>query len=62
MQNGEFFTEHGGGELHYIPALNARSDHVKTLADLVEQHTAGWSNAAADPASRERAISMGASS
>lgn len=62
MQNDEFFTENGGGELRYIPALNARSDHVETLAGLVEQHAAGWSNAAADSASRERAISMGASS
>lgn len=42
MQNGEFFTENGGGELRYIPALNARADHVVTLANLVEQHAAGW--------------------
>ena len=28
MQNAEIFAEAGGGELHYIPALNARDDHV----------------------------------
>ena len=60
MQNAEIFAEAGGGELHYIPALNARDDHVALLAGLVERHTAGWSNATEDPASRKRAIAMGA--
>ena len=60
MQNAELFAESGGGDLHYIPALNARDDHVSLLADLVERHTAGWSNAAADPASQERARALGA--
>jgi ferrochelatase len=60
MQNAEIFAEAGGGELRYIPALNARDDHVALLAGLVERHTAGWSNATEDPASRERAIAMGA--
>ena len=42
MQNAEFFTEAGGKSLHYIPALNARDDHVELMAQLVEQHTSGW--------------------
>ncbi len=62
MQNAGFFTENGGGELRYIPALNARDDHVAALADLVEQHAAGWPDIPADPASRERALAMGAES
>lgn len=60
MQNAEFFAEAGGEELHYIPALNARDDHVGLLADLVEQHSSGWSNAAADTTTQERARAMGA--
>jgi ferrochelatase len=60
MQNAEFFEEAGGGSLRYIPALNARDDHVAMLAGLVERHAAGWSNAPEDPAARERAIAMGA--
>ncbi|MCM2971850.1 ferrochelatase [Larsenimonas suaedae] len=42
MQNKEFFQDAGGGEYHYIPALNDRDDHVAMLASLVEQHTQGW--------------------
>lgn len=42
MQNAEFFTEAGGGSLHYIPALNARDDHVTMVTGLVERHTQGW--------------------
>ena len=60
MQNAEFFTEAGGKELRYIPCLNSRPDHVRLLADLVEQHSGGWANAAADPASTDRAVAMGA--
>ncbi len=60
MQNAEFFAESGGGELRYIPALNARDDHVDLLAGLVQQHAAGWSNAAEEPRTRERAMALGA--
>lgn len=60
MQNAGFFSDAGGGDLHYIPALNVRDDHVGLLAGLVEQHAAGWHVTPADPASRERAVAMGA--
>jgi ferrochelatase len=42
MQNADFFTEAGGKSLHYIPALNARDDHVELMAQLVDRHTSGW--------------------
>ncbi len=42
MQNAEFFTEAGGESLHYIPALNARDDHVELMAQLVAKHASGW--------------------
>lgn len=71
MQNAGFFTDAGGKELHYIPALNARDDHVEFLARLVEKHMAGWQEASPDwsasdvarecDKSRQRALAMGAS-
>jgi ferrochelatase len=42
MQNAEFFEDAGGEALHYIPALNARPDHIDFLATLIGQHTLGW--------------------
>ena len=61
MQNAELFVESGGKTLHYIPALNAREDHVGFLADLVEKHLGGWPRSYADdPESRRRALAMGA--
>jgi len=61
MQNAELFEESGGKELHYIPALNARDDHVRFLTDLVDKHLAGWPESyAADPTSRQRAVNLGA--
>jgi ferrochelatase len=38
MQNRDFFTAAGGEAFHYIPALNAREDLVRFLADLIAQH------------------------
>ena len=45
MQNAEIFEEAGGGELHYIPCLNERPDHIGMLADLVARHCGGWPEA-----------------
>ena len=42
MQNAEFFKDAGGEALHYIPALNARADHIEFLTTLIGQHTLGW--------------------
>ena len=62
MQNAELFVESGGKAVHYIPALNAREDHVDFLTDLIEKHLEGWPRAFSDdPASRHRALAMGAS-
>ena len=63
MQNATFFSEAGGGSLHYVPALNARDDHVRFLAELVQQHLAGWSSTVDETArqsTRDRATAMGA--
>ncbi|MDH3619355.1 MAG: ferrochelatase [Gammaproteobacteria bacterium] len=60
MQNAGFFEEAGGESLHYIPALNARDDHIAFLGSLIERHSSGWSNATTDPDARERAVAAGA--
>ncbi|MGI9233798.1 MAG: ferrochelatase [Woeseiaceae bacterium] len=61
MQNAELFLKSGGEVLHYIPALNAREDHVTFLTDLVVTHTEGWARSYPDePVSRRRALTMGA--
>ena len=63
MQNAEFFQEAGGGALHYIPALNARDDHVDLLAGIVRHHILGWgpgADAAERAQTRKRATAMGA--
>ena len=41
MQNARLFGEFGG-ELRYIPALNASAAHVSALAALARRHTQGW--------------------
>ena len=64
IQNGELFQENGGGDLHYIPALNARDDHIAMLRDLIDRHLSGWSSHTQDvpkKLARERAKAMGAS-
>lgn len=44
------FVAAGGGELRYIPALNAHPAHVAFLTDLICAHLQGWPEAAADRA------------
>ncbi len=38
MQNRAFFLEAGGESFSYIPALNDRPAHIKTLANLILKH------------------------
>jgi ferrochelatase len=72
MQNAARFKSSGGSSLNYIPALNARDDHVAFLVRLIEKHVAGWPESSTDwsasdsareqDKSRQRALAMGASS
>ncbi|HSP01211.1 MAG TPA: ferrochelatase, partial [Thioalkalivibrio sp.] len=69
-ENREIFEEAGGGEFHYIPALNDNPDHLNALTDLVARNIQGWPEAEAEAgydtgarqaeASRARALAMGA--
>lgn len=70
LQNAELFREAGGGDLRYIPALNARDDHIAFLSRTVEKHVSGWPETDPDwslseasqqlDKSRQRAKEMGA--
>ena len=70
MQNAALFKTSGGDSLNYIPALNARDDHVAFLIRLIEKHVAGWPESSTDwnasdsareqDKSRQRALAMGA--
>ena len=70
MQNAGFFKDAGGGELIYIPALNARDDHVAFLTRLIGKHIGGWPESSTDwsasdvardkEKSRQRALAAGA--
>ncbi len=56
MQNSERFRAAGGGELHYIPALNDSAAHVAVLSGLVEAHLGAWrTTVAVDAATRAAA-------
>jgi len=48
MQNAGLFRNAGGGELRYIPALNARDDHVSFLSRTIEKSVGGWPERSAD--------------
>jgi len=72
MQYASLFVNAGGGSFNYIPALNARDDHVAFLVRLIEKHAGGWPESSTDwsasevareqDKSRQRASTMGASS
>ncbi len=41
-ENREYFLHAGGERYEYISALNARTDHIDALADLVQENLQGW--------------------
>lgn len=45
VENKHVFMEAGGENYRYIPALNDRTDHIASLAQLVKTHIAGWPEA-----------------
>lgn len=42
VENAALFVQAGGGQLRYIPALNASPGHVAALAGLARRHAQGW--------------------
>ncbi|MCB1865094.1 MAG: ferrochelatase [Chromatiales bacterium] len=55
VENRDYFLGAGGREFRYIPALNARTDHIEALAALVNRHFGGWP--ASGPTEDERSAS-----
>ena len=41
-ENRQYFIEAGGKDYEYIPALNASTEHVNVLQQLIQQHIQGW--------------------
>jgi len=63
QEGKEIFQHAGGGEYHYIPCLNDRSDWMHALTDLVLDNLQGWliePDAAELEQGRLRALAMGA--
>ena len=48
IQNAELYKASGGGQLRYIPALNARDDHTAFLSRTIEKSVGGWPEASPD--------------
>ncbi len=46
MENRAQFLASGGKKFIYVPALNARPEHSRFLADLIAQHCEGWTDGA----------------
>ena len=44
MENRDIFIRAGGARFQYVPALNARPEHARFLADLIAQHCQGWTH------------------
>ena len=44
MENRTRFLAAGGERFQYVPALNARTEHARFLADLIAQHCQGWTH------------------
>lgn len=42
VENKNTFQQHGGGEYHYIPALNTSAAHIDLLESLVVPHLRAW--------------------
>lgn len=53
IRTAERFQNEGGERLDYIPALNAREDHIACLARLIAKHCAGWSEASLEWAAKD---------
>lgn len=58
MTNAASFATAGGGQLRYIPALNARDDHIAFLSRTIEKNVAGWPEASPDWSLAEAARQM----
>ena len=68
LEGRQAFLAAGGESFHYIPCLNDQTEGIASLAALAQRHLSGWPTEPPDAAaqqlaqaSRERALTMGAS-
>lgn len=55
VENRHAFMSAGGKSFRYIPALNARPDHIAALADVIETNARGWFGRSTPSTQRESA-------
>jgi len=61
MQNRAFFTEAGGQQFSYIPALNDDHEHIEALCNIIIGHCRDWGHDQGDLNQRkQRAMQLGA--
>jgi ferrochelatase len=68
MEGKATFLNSGGGEFHYIPALNEREEWIHAMVEIVRAHLHGWLDSDRDreraqqalDLSRQLALAMGA--
>jgi ferrochelatase len=64
MEGKATFTTAGGGEYHYIQALNEREEWIHAMTAIARENLQGWLESTAPPQeldqSRQRALAMGA--
>lgn len=64
LEGKRTFLNAGGGEFHYIPALNERPEWIAALAQIALENLQGWLEGALSQEdlarSRERALALGA--
>jgi ferrochelatase len=60
IENREYFVQAGGERYEYIAALNAESDHINMMAELLQQHLQGWSSFEETAQRAELATKLGA--
>ncbi len=54
MEGKAIFTSNGGGEYHYIPALNERDDWINAMCDIALDNLQGWVNREWDKAAAQK--------
>jgi protoporphyrin/coproporphyrin ferrochelatase len=68
MEGKHLFQSVGGGDYHYIPALNSEGVWIEAMRDIALEHLQGWVSASFDPVNMEletktrkqRALALGA--
>jgi ferrochelatase len=54
MEGEHIFQSHGGGEYHYIAALNGRDAWIKAMTEIALENLQGWVSKDWDPIEAEK--------